>query len=103
MTVSNTGQEYLLHRLQKSHPHQLLILRQSRWPEMVVLQIPNTSVVTHAKPSGRLASDILHSEWHKLRTVRSTYWTLFSAAALIVGLSAILSAVYVAQFAHVSA
>src|SRR5580700_9677302 len=45
----------------------------------------------------------MHSEWTKLRTVRSSYWTLFAAVAAMVGLSAILCAVYVAQYAHVNA
>jgi len=46
---------------------------------------------------------LMHSEWTKLRTVRSSYWTLFAAVAALVGLSAMLSAIYVAQYAHVSA
>jgi ABC-2 type transport system permease protein len=45
----------------------------------------------------------MHSEWTKLRTVRSTYWTILAAVVAMVGLSAILCAVYVAQYAHVSA
>jgi ABC-type transport system involved in multi-copper enzyme maturation permease subunit len=45
----------------------------------------------------------MHSEWTKLRTVRSSFWTLLAAVVAMVGLSAILCAVYVAQYAHVSA
>ncbi len=45
----------------------------------------------------------MRSEWTKLRTVRSSYWTLFAAVAAMIGLSAILCAVYVAEYAHTSA
>ena len=44
--------------------------------------------------------NVLRSEWTKLRSVRSTYWTLITAAALTVGLSAIICAVFVAQYSH---
>ncbi|TYB53780.1 ABC transporter permease subunit [Nonomuraea sp. PA05] len=36
--------------------------------------------------------DILRSEWTKIRSVRSTVWTLAATVALMVGLSALLSA-----------
>jgi ABC-type transport system involved in multi-copper enzyme maturation permease subunit len=49
-----------------------------------------------------IAADVLRSEWTKIRSVRSTYWTLLSAAVTIVGLSAIVCAVYVAQFDKLS-
>lgn len=55
------------------------------------------------KPSGHIAGNVLTSEWTKIRSVRSTYWTLFVAAVATIGLSAILCAVYVAQYAHMSA
>ncbi len=51
-----------------------------------------------APPTKRIGRNVLHSEWTKLRTVRSTYWTLVGAAAAMVGFAAILCAVYVAQF-----
>jgi len=53
-------------------------------------------------PAGRLLTNVLSSEWTKIRSVRSTYWTLFAAAATTIGLSAIVCAVVVAQFAHLS-
>lgn len=43
---------------------------------------------------------VLHSEWTKIRSVRSTFWTLVSAAVLTVGLSAIVCAVFVAQLSN---
>jgi ABC-2 type transport system permease protein len=70
---------------------------------MAVTQIPLGSVVTTPKPTRWIGSDIVRSEWTKLRTVRSTYWTLFAAVVAMVGLSAILCAIYVAQYANVSA
>lgn len=51
-----------------------------------------------ASPNGRTGRNVLRSELTKLRTVRSTYWTLVGAAAAMVGFAAILCAVYVAQF-----
>ncbi|HVA05982.1 MAG TPA: ABC transporter permease [Acidimicrobiales bacterium] len=70
---------------------------------MVVTQVPLVGASLRIKPSGRIFPDLMHSEWTKLRTVRSSYWTLFAAVAAMVGLSAILCAIYVAQYAHVSA
>lgn len=55
------------------------------------------------KASGHLTSNVLASEWTKIRSVRSTYWTLLAAAASTIGLSALVCAVYVAQYTHLSA
>jgi ABC-type transport system involved in multi-copper enzyme maturation permease subunit len=41
---------------------------------------------------------VLRSEWTKLRSVRSTYWTLLAAVVTTVGLSALISAIYVSQY-----
>jgi ABC-type transport system involved in multi-copper enzyme maturation permease subunit len=70
---------------------------------MTTTPLPLASFTPRAKPNGRIFPDLLHSEWTKLRTVRSSYWTLLSAVVAMVGLSAILCAVYVAQYAHVNA
>lgn len=70
---------------------------------MVVTQIPLVGAAPRVKPSGPILAGLMHSEWSKLRTVRSSYWTLFAAVGAMIGLSAILCAVYVAQYAHVSA
>jgi ABC-2 type transport system permease protein len=70
---------------------------------MVATQLPHLGLAEpRAKPTGRIFPDLLQSEWTKFRTVRSSYWTLFAAVAAMIGLSAILCAVYVAQYAHVS-
>jgi ABC-2 type transport system permease protein len=46
------------------------------------------------RPAARAATfaDALHSEWTKIRTVRSTFWTVLTAVALGVGLGALISA-----------
>jgi hypothetical protein len=36
---------------------------------------------------------VLRSEWTKLRSVRSTYWTLLAAVGLTVGISALLASI----------
>jgi hypothetical protein len=46
----------------------------------------------------QLVSDVMLSEWTKIRTVRSTFWTLLSAAVAMIGISAIASAVIVNQW-----
>jgi ABC-type transport system involved in multi-copper enzyme maturation permease subunit len=56
-------------------------------------------VVTTGRP---LLGDVLRSEWTKLRSVRSTYWTLFVAAAAMIGLGALICAVYVGHYNHIS-
>lgn len=52
-------------------------------------------------PGGPIIGGVLRSELTKLRTVRSTYWTLFTAVVAIVGLGAFLCAEYVAHYAHI--
>jgi ABC-type transport system involved in multi-copper enzyme maturation permease subunit len=46
---------------------------------------------------------VLSSEWTKLRTVRSTYWTLFAAVAGMIGLSALICAIFVNKYPGMSA
>ena len=50
-----------------------------------------------------LILDVLRSEWTKLRSVRSTYWTLLAAAAVTIGLGAILSVFYINNYTTMSA
>lgn len=58
------------------------------------------STITTAAPrqDAPLLPDILRSEWTKLRSVRSTYWTLLVAAAATIGLSALICSVYVNRY-----
>jgi ABC-2 type transport system permease protein len=70
---------------------------------MVTTQLPVEGSSRITAPQGWIFPGLLHSEWTKLRSVRSSYWTLFAAVAAMIGLSALLCAIYVAQYAHVSA
>lgn len=47
---------------------------------------------------GRLFIDVMHSEWTKIRTVRSTFWTLLAAATAMIAISVIASEVIVSQW-----
>jgi ABC-2 type transport system permease protein len=47
---------------------------------------------------GRLFLDVMHSEWTKIRTVRSTFWTLVAAAVAMIAISVIASEVVVNQW-----
>jgi ABC-2 type transport system permease protein len=46
--------------------------------------------------------DVTRSEWIKLRTVRSTYWTLLVTAAGMVGFGALLTAAYLRHYGSAS-
>lgn len=70
---------------------------------MTVTRIPTMGAGVRVEPVGRLGTNVLASEWTKIRSVRSTYWTLLAAAATTIGLSAIICAVFVAQYAKLSA
>jgi ABC-2 type transport system permease protein len=48
-------------------------------------------------------TDVVRSEWRKLRTVRSTYWSLLAAALLVVGLGAVFSLAYASNYHSLSA
>ncbi len=45
---------------------------------------------------------ILRSEWTKIRSVRSTYWSLFAAAFATIGIAALICSVYVGRYANIS-
>jgi ABC-2 type transport system permease protein len=49
---------------------------------------------TAVPPLAVRARDVLASEWTKLRSVRSTYWTLLIAVVTAIGLSAIVAAAF---------
>jgi ABC-type transport system involved in multi-copper enzyme maturation permease subunit len=46
--------------------------------------------------------NVLRSEWTKLRGVRSTYWTLLAAVVAAVGISALISSIYVSRYSTLS-
>ncbi|MCU1454958.1 MAG: putative transporter transrane protein [Acidimicrobiales bacterium] len=68
---------------------------------------PNPPVPSAATPtptrSGLDARGILASEWTKLRSVRSTWWTLVSTLGMMAGFSALLSAAFVSRYDHLDA
>jgi ABC-2 type transport system permease protein len=70
---------------------------------MTLTRIPTMGATVRLAPVGRLRTNVLASEWTKIRSVRSTYWTLLFAAVSTIGLSAIVCAVFVAQYAHLTA
>jgi ABC-2 type transport system permease protein len=70
---------------------------------MAAIITAHPPVSTRAIDHIRRFSDVLRSEWTKLRSVRSTYWTLFAAVGLTVGISALLASIYVSQYSTMSA
>ncbi|WP_405855886.1 ABC transporter permease [Streptomyces sp. NBC_00090] len=54
--------------------------------------VPNTTVPT--TPYGLTPLRIIRSEWHKLRTVRSTWITVGAAAAFLLGVGILMGATY---------
>jgi ABC-2 type transport system permease protein len=50
-----------------------------------------------------LFPEVVRSEWTKLRSVRSTYWTLLVAASATIGLSALICSIYVNRYDGLSA
>ena len=70
---------------------------------MSVIQMPIPASAAGTKPTGPILPDVLRSEWAKLRTVRSTYWTLFVAAFLMIAVSVLVSLIVAAQYATMSA
>lgn len=63
---------------------------------------------TSPAPGGRGHADaalflaVLRAEWIKLRSVRSTYWTLFAAGIAVIGLGALVCVIYVARYSQLS-
>ncbi|MFJ8827433.1 ABC transporter permease [Streptomyces sp. NPDC102467] len=53
-----------------------------------------TSTTTTTAPYAVTPRRILHAEWHKLRTLRSTWWTLGLATALVIGVGLMMGSTY---------
>jgi ABC-type transport system involved in multi-copper enzyme maturation permease subunit len=62
-----------------------------------------TAAPASSGSSAPLLPDVLRSEWTKLRSVRSTYWSLLAAAGSVVGLSALICSLYVNRYNSLSA
>jgi ABC-2 type transport system permease protein len=56
-----------------------------------------------SRPVRPLGCDLARSEWVKLRTVRSTYWTLLLTVVGMAGFGALLTAAYARHYAGVTA
>ncbi len=57
-----------------------------------------TSSISKAPQIRVTQARVIHSEWIKFRTVRSTVWTLFTAVFLLIGISALIAAVTMNQW-----
>jgi ABC-2 type transport system permease protein len=68
---------------------------------MAVIEMPHLGTAP-TKPTGPIIPDVIASEWTKLRTVRSTYWTLFAAAFITIGVSVLVCLIVSAQYATMS-
>ncbi len=77
----------------------------SEFPTAAVPTRPVTKRPLQTRPlsTSRIIGDVLRSEWTRLRTVRSTYWTLLGAAVTMVGLAAVICSVVIAQFDKLTA
>ncbi len=64
-------------------------------------QAASTDRANTTRPAGWLFPAVARSEWTKLRSVRSTYWTLFAATLATVALAAFLSVRYVQVYPKV--
>jgi ABC-2 type transport system permease protein len=65
---------------------------------------PNLPVVTPSVRAGHLRpAGVLRSEWTKLRSVRSTTWTLFATVVLTIGIGVLATATEASRWAHASA
>src|SRR5579859_7346468 len=72
-------------------------------PDMSAITVPASHRETTPRTLRPLLLDVLRSEWTKLRSVRSTYWTLLAAAAVTIGLGTILSIFYINNYTTMSA
>jgi ABC-2 type transport system permease protein len=72
-------------------------------PPVEYLPVDDARRAGQATARTRIFGDVVRSEWTKLRSVRSTYWTLLTAVVATVGLSALISAIYANQYSTMSA
>ncbi|HWW54782.1 MAG TPA: ABC transporter permease [Acidimicrobiales bacterium] len=62
---------------------------------MAAITTTHPPVSTRANDRTPIFGGVVRSEWTKLRGVRSTYWTLLAAVVTTVGISALISSIYV--------
>jgi ABC-2 type transport system permease protein len=75
------------------------------FPTVVAVLDPATVRQREPQPASTasIVVDVLRSEWTRLHTVRSTYWTLIFAAVATVGLSVMVCLIEIAQFDKLTA
>ena len=66
---------------------------------MTVTALPHLPRPVTTRP---LALDVARSEWTKLRSVRSTYWTFAAAIASMMGIGAIFALIFANQYSGLS-
>lgn len=60
------------------------------------------AAVAHAPSAVGDLGRVVRSEWTKLRSVRSTYWSLLAAAVAMVGIAALICSFYINRYDHLS-
>jgi ABC-2 type transport system permease protein len=63
---------------------------------------PDGAVTPVPGPRGRLLPAVIRSEWTKIRSVRSTVWSLFATFGITVGLGALFCFAYVRRYDHLN-
>ena len=61
---------------------------------------PDDSVARVPRPRGRILPAVIRSEWTKIRSVRSTVWSLVATFGITVGLGALFCFAYVRRYDH---
>jgi ABC-type transport system involved in multi-copper enzyme maturation permease subunit len=70
---------------------------------MTTVTLHRPAVSTRAPGRSSVFPSVLRSEWTKLRSVRSTYWTLLATVVATVGISALITSIYVSKYPTMSA
>jgi len=63
---------------------------------------PDDTVTRIPRPGGRVLPAVIRSEWTKIRSVRSTVWSLFATFGITVGLGALFCFAYVRRYDHLN-
>ena len=63
---------------------------------------PDDTVTGIRRPGGRILPAVVRSEWTKIRSVRSTVWSLFATFGITVGLGALFCFAYVRRYDHLN-
>jgi ABC-type transport system involved in multi-copper enzyme maturation permease subunit len=58
----------------------------------------NTATMRRPDTDAPLLGDVIRSEWVKLRSLRSTYWTFLATAGMMVSLGTLLCASYISRY-----